>query len=137
MLLVETRYGRALLPGDIDSIVEHRLLHAEQAQLRADVVVVPHHGSADGSHAGFVAATAARLALVSSGHGNRFGHPRADTVQRWQGAGAEVLDTAETGAVRVWLGRGGLQVRERRRWQPRLWDAAERRRSAAILSASE
>ncbi|MCW1977715.1 competence protein ComEC [Xanthomonas arboricola] len=137
VLLVETRYGRALLPGDIDSIVEHRLLHAGQAQLRADVVVVPHHGSADGSHAGFVAATAARLALVSSGHGNRFGHPRADTVQRWQGAGAEVLDTAETGAVRVWLGRGGLQVRERRRWQPRLWDAAERRRSAAILSASE
>ncbi|WDI91885.1 DNA internalization-related competence protein ComEC/Rec2 [Xanthomonas campestris] len=137
VLLVETRYGRALLPGDIDSIVEHRLLHAGQAQLRADVVVVPHHGSADGSHAGFVAATVARLALVSSGHGNRFGHPRADTVQRWQGAGAEVLDTAETGAVRVWLGREGLQVRERRRWQPRLWDAAERRRSAAILSASE
>ncbi|WP_425529611.1 hypothetical protein, partial [Xanthomonas citri] len=26
---------------------------------------------------------------------------------------------------------------ERRRWQPRLWDAAERRRSAAILSVSE
>ncbi|KFA17671.1 hypothetical protein KWS_0125795, partial [Xanthomonas vasicola pv. musacearum NCPPB 4384] len=79
----------------------------------------------------------ARLALVSSGHGNRFGHPRAEVVQRWQAGGAEVLDTAQTGALRVWLGADGLQLRERRRWQPRLWDAAERRRSAAILSASE
>lgn len=101
------------------------------------MVVVPHHGSADGSHADFIAATGARLALVSSGHGNRFGHPRAEVVQRWQGSGAELLDTAQAGAIRVWLGADGLQVRERRRWQPRLWDAAERRRSAAILSTSE
>ncbi len=134
VLRVETRYASALLPGDI---VERRLMHGHLSELRADLVIVPHHGSADGSHAGFIAATGARLALVSSGHGNRFGHPRAEVVQRWQGSGAELLDTAQAGAIRVWLGADGLQVRERRRWQPRLWDAAERRRSAAILSASE
>ncbi|KGK58254.1 transporter [Xanthomonas cannabis pv. phaseoli] len=137
VLLVQTPHVSALLPGDIDALVERRLMRAQAGALHADLVVVPHHGSADGSHAGFVAATGARLALVSSGYGNRFGHPRAQVVQRWQGSGAEVLDTAESGAIRVWLGADGLQVRERRRWQPRLWDAAERRRSAAILSASE
>ncbi|MEE7547321.1 hypothetical protein HF319_09980, partial [Xanthomonas sp. Kuri4-1] len=47
-----------------------------------------------------------------------------------------VLDTATSGALRVWLGRGGLQVRERRVWRSRLWDAQERRRAAAILSGS-
>ncbi|PPU73156.1 DNA internalization-related competence protein ComEC/Rec2 [Xanthomonas cucurbitae] len=137
VLHVTTRYGSVLLPGDIGELVERRLLRDHAAALRADVVVVPHHGSADGSHAGFIAATNARLALVSAGHGNRFGHPRAPVVQRWQAHGAEVLNTAESGALRVWLGAGGLQVRERRRWQPRLWDAAERRRSAVILAASE
>ncbi|PPT86380.1 DNA internalization-related competence protein ComEC/Rec2 [Xanthomonas arboricola pv. zantedeschiae] len=137
VLRIETRYGSALLPGDIGELVERRLLREHAAELRADLVVVPHHGSADGSHADFIAATGARLALVSSGHGNRFGHPRAEVVQRWQGSGAELLDTAQAGAIRVWLGADGLQVRERRRWQPRLWDAAERRRSAAILSTSE
>ncbi|MCC4620243.1 DNA internalization-related competence protein ComEC/Rec2 [Xanthomonas cassavae CFBP 4642] len=137
VLRVETRYASALLPGDIDALVEQRLLRDHAPLLRAEVVIVPHHGSADGSHAGLIAASGTRLALVSSGHGNRFGHPRAQVVQRWQGSGAEVLDTAQSGAIRVWLEADGLQVRERRRWQPRLWDAAERRRSAAILSASE
>ncbi|MBB5863295.1 competence protein ComEC [Xanthomonas arboricola] len=137
VLRVETRHGSALLPGDIGQIVERRLLREYAPELRADLVVVPHHGSADGSHAGFIAATGARLALVSSGYGNRFGHPRAEVVQRWQAGGAELLDTAQAGAIRVWLGADGLQVRERRRWQRRLWDAAERRRSAAILSPSE
>jgi len=49
--------------------------------------------------------------------------------------GAEVLNTAESGAVRIWLGREGLQAREQRVFERRWWDAAERSRSAAILSA--
>ncbi|AUJ12762.1 DNA internalization-related competence protein ComEC/Rec2 [Xanthomonas oryzae pv. oryzae] len=137
VLRVETQHASALLPGDIDEIIERRLLRGKVSDLHADLVIVPHHGSADGSDAGFIAATGARLALVSSGYGNRFGHPLAEVVQRWQAGGAEVLDTAQAGALRVWLGADGLQLRERRRWQPRLWDAAERRRSAAILSASK
>jgi len=58
-------------------------------------------------------------------------------VERWQGAGAEVLATPASGAVRVWLGAQGLQVRERRPWRRRLWDAAGRARAAVILSADE
>jgi len=137
VLRVQTRQASALLPGDIGEIVERRLLRTEASDLHADLVIVPHHGSADGSQAAFIAATGARLALVSSGYGNKFGHPRAEVVERWQASGAEVLNTAQAGALRVWLGADGLQLRERRRWQPRLWDATERRRSAAILSSSE
>ena len=75
--------------------------------------------------------------LVSAGHGNRFGHPRREVVERWRHAGAEVLTTAGSGAVRVWLGEQGLQLRERRRWRKRLWDAAGREQAAAILSVDE
>jgi len=46
-----------------------------------------------------------------------------------------VLNTADSGALRLWLGQGGVQVREQRLFERRWWDAAERARSAAILSA--
>lgn len=134
VLRVQGRYGTALLTGDIGEVIEQRLLKQVPAKLRADVVLVAHHGSGGSSSPAFVAATGARLALISNGHGNRFGHPRPDVVRRWQRNGAEVLATADSGALQVWLGEGGLQVRERRIWRSRLWDAAERARAAAILS---
>ncbi len=127
VLRIESAHGSVLLTGDIGHYVERGLLREARHDLRADVVLVPHHGSAGSSDAGFVSATKARLALVSSGAGNRFRHPRPDVVARWCQAGAEVLDTATSGAIRVWLGADGLQLRERRRSHPRLWDAAHRR----------
>ncbi|MEB1528572.1 DNA internalization-related competence protein ComEC/Rec2 [Xanthomonas sp. WHRI 7945] len=137
VLRVESAHGAMLLTGDIGEVVESRLLRQRPQDLRAEVVLAPHHGSAHSSQPAFVAATGARLALVSAGDGNRFGHPRPAVVARWQASGAEVATTPQGGALRVWLGQAGLQLRERRPWRARLWDAAERARAAAILSASE
>ncbi len=124
VLRIESAHGAILLPGDIGEVVEARLLR-DPAQLRADVVVVPHHGSDGSSSAAFVAATGARVAVVAAGYGNRFGHPREAVVHRWRHHGAEVLATPGSGAVRIWLDGGGLAVRERRSWRPRLWDPRE------------
>ena len=133
VLRIETAHGNALLTGDIGHLIEAKLLREDPASLRNEVVLVPHHGSAGSSGEDFVAATGARLALVSSGASNRFGHPRMPVVQRWCEAGAEVVDTARAGAIRVWLRAGGLQMQERRASRPRLWDAARRRNGAAGL----
>jgi competence protein ComEC len=133
VLRIETARGSALLTGDIGHYVERALLRREGARLRNQVVIVPHHGSAGSSDPGFIDATRAQLAVVSSGAGNRFGHPKPQVVRRWCDAGAEVLDTARSGAVRIWLGRNGLQADERRASRPRLWDAARRRHAAAGL----
>lgn len=135
VLRIESAHGSVLLTGDIGHYVERSLLREARGDVRADVVLVPHHGSAGSSDAGFVAATGARLALVSSGAGNRFRHPRPEIVARWCAGGAEVLDTAASGAIRVWLGRDGLQLRERRQSHRRLWDAAHRRARLAGASA--
>ncbi len=132
VLRVKTAHGAALLPGDIGTVIELGLARRQAAALRAEVVVLPHHGSAGSSTPAFVAATGAHLALGSSGHGNRFGHPRAATVERWRRAGAEVLDTQTGGALRVWLGRDGPVVRERRHHRPRLWDAVRRQRAGGL-----
>ncbi|MGX5731928.1 DNA internalization-related competence protein ComEC/Rec2 [Pseudoxanthomonas beigongshangi] len=126
VLRIETDHGAALLTGDIGEVIERELVRKSPLQVRAEVVFAPHHGSAGSSDPRFVAATGARLVLVSSGHRNRFGHPRPQVVARWQAAGAEVVDTAGSGAVQVWLSPDGLALRERRHARPRLWDAARR-----------
>ena len=137
VLRIVSPHGSVLLPGDIGQRAEAALLQADARALAAQVVLVPHHGSGGSSSAPWVAAVSPRLALVSAGHGNRFGHPRAPVVQRWRDVGAEVLGTAGSGALRVWLDGQGLHVREQRVHAAHWWDAAERSRAAAILSADK
>ncbi len=132
VLRIGTTQGAVLLPGDIGTQIEAGLVRRQAAWLRSDVVVLPHHGSAGSSAGSFVRATGARLAVGSSGFGNRFRHPREDVVARWREAGAEVLDTQSSGAVRIWLGRDGLSVRERRHDRARPWDAVRRQRAGGL-----
>jgi competence protein ComEC len=94
--------------------------------LAADVVVVAHHGSETSSDPAFVAATRARHAIMSTGHGNLFRHPRPSIVQRWRDAGAIVWDTARAGAITFRLGEGAVAPETRRSTHRRLWDAAQR-----------
>jgi competence protein ComEC len=119
-------HGAALLTADIDQVIERDLVRRDAAALRADVVVVAHHGSDGSSDRGFIAATGARIALISAGYGNRFHHPRPGAVARWRDAGAQVLVTMDTGAEQVRLASSGIQLETRRQQQPRLWDAALR-----------
>ncbi|QDH71792.1 DNA internalization-related competence protein ComEC/Rec2 [Lysobacter alkalisoli] len=126
VLRIETAHGSALLTGDIGAVVERIMLKRQPQQVRAEVVLVGHHGSADSSDPAFVEATGARLAVVSSGFGNRFRHPRPEVVERWRAAGAEVPDTARDGALRIRLGPDGPSLEARRRTQRRLWDAQAR-----------
>ncbi|SDD14001.1 DNA internalization-related competence protein ComEC/Rec2 [Aquimonas voraii] len=112
----------ALFAGDIGRLIEQRLVREQPERLRADIVVVPHHGSAGSSDAAFVRATGARHALVAAGYANRFGHPRPEVVERWREAGARVWNTAEAGALWLRLGAGQeIAPQPRRRLQPRLW----------------
>jgi len=126
VLRIEAGDRAALITGDIGEVIERRLVREQPHQVRADVVLVAHHGSGGSSDGAFVATTGASQALVSSGHGNRFGHPRPFVVERWRHSGAAVHDTADEGALRVRLEPGGVTVEARRQAHPRLWDAARR-----------
>lgn len=127
VLMIETRHGSALLTGDIGEVVERELVRRWRDDVRAEVVLVAHHGSNGSSDPGFIAATGASWALVSAGHGNRFHHPKPDIVARWRDAGAQVMTTSESGAQRVRLEVNGVVVRGERQARRRLWDAAARR----------
>ena len=134
VLRIESRHGSLLLTGDISSRIEERLLAADPAAIRADVVFVAHHGSRHSSDDAFVRATGAREAVFSTGHANRFHHPASDVAQRWSAAGARLWNTADAGAVELRLEEGGPHVSTRRGASSRLWDAARRSGADAGLS---
>lgn len=123
VLRVGSAHGSLLLSGDIGHLIEARLLRERAAQLRADIVLVPHHGSAGSSSQEFVAATGARHAVFAAGHDNRFGHPRAEVVARWRDTGAQLWNTARHGALRFELGAAGIEATSWRQAEPRLWRA--------------
>jgi competence protein ComEC len=98
---VDSAYGSALLTGDVEGRSEAGLVARERERLRADVVLVPHHGSRTSSSHAFVRAVAPSIAIVACGYRNRFGHPRADILARWTNRGAVVARTDWHGAVTV------------------------------------
>ncbi len=88
----------ALLVGDIERPQEARLA-TDAAALKADLLLVPHHGSKTSSSPEFLDAVAPRLALVQAGYRNRFGHPAAAPMQRYRERRISVLDSTHCGAV--------------------------------------
>jgi len=113
-----------LLTGDIEADSERVLVQA-RAQLAADIVVVPHHGSMTSSIVPFIDSVYPDLAVVSAGFGNRWGFPKEQVVRRWEAMGAEVLNTATSGAVhfRVCTADGVSKIRAERELRRRFWHA--------------
>jgi competence protein ComEC len=109
----------ALLAGDIEAAQEQDLLQSGQA-LQADWLLVPHHGSATSSTQAFLEAVQPRIALVQAGYRNRFGHPRADVVQRYSDLGVQVVQTPRCGAS-VWRSEQPKLVQCERNQRQRYW----------------
>lgn len=134
VLRIDGAHGSVLLTGDIGEVIERRLVADAPRALRADVVFPGHHGSRHSSDPAFVAATQARHAVFSTGHGNRYRHPAKAVEARWAAAGADIHDTARHGAVTVRIDRDGIAVVHEREARPRLWDAARSAGQGAGLS---
>lgn len=108
-LVLRLRYGPAvvLLPGDIEQPGEHRLLATLRPLLHANVLKVPHHGSAHSSSALFLNAVAPRFAIVSAGPNAHLDLPRASVLQAYRQRGVSVLRTDRNGAVILAIGADG------------------------------
>jgi len=122
VLRIDANGTSALLPGDIGRHVEARLARLPVAQRRADVLLVPHHGSESSSSLDFIAAVRPALGLVAVGKDNRFGLPADIVARRYARYRVPLLDTAHAGAIHLRLGADGVQVRQRMRQdRPRYW----------------
>jgi competence protein ComEC len=99
VLRVTVRGLRVLLTGDLGAGEEARLVRAG-LDLRADVLKVPHHGSGD-ADPDFLAATGARVAIITVGADNAYGHPAPRLLTWLARAGMRVHRTDREGDVAV------------------------------------
>lgn len=89
---------RYMLPGDIQEHVEDELA-GESAPLTSDFLKVPHHGSKTSSTDAFLDAVSSRVAVISVGEINPFGHPADTVIERYQKRGIRLLRTDRDGEV--------------------------------------
>lgn len=94
-----------LLAADAEASDESAML-ARQEPLAAQALVVPHHGSGTSSSPPWVAAVGAREVFISAGYRNRFRHPKAEVVARYEASGARIWRTDRQGALHGELGAG-------------------------------
>ncbi|MCU7554289.1 DNA internalization-related competence protein ComEC/Rec2 [Alteromonas sp. ASW11-19] len=93
---------RVLLPGDIERSTEYRLL-TRNADVSADIMVAPHHGSKTSSTGAWITKVAAKHVVFTTGWLNRWGFPAADVVSRYQQHGTGLYSTAASGYLRFKL----------------------------------
>jgi competence protein ComEC len=123
VLRISAGQHAALLAGDIEAAQEAALVQ-RGAPLRADLLLVPHHGSKTSSTDVFLDAVQPRFAWVQSGYRNRFGHPAAPVLQRYQARNVVVHDSPRCGAM-AWSteapdGVDCTRVVQQRYWHHRL-----------------
>ena len=99
VLLVEVRGVRLLLTGDVEPEGQAALARA-LPELRVDVLKVPHHGSRYQDE-DWLLSLGARVALVSVGADNDYGHPADETLAPLVAAGTRVLRTDRDGDLAV------------------------------------
>jgi competence protein ComEC len=96
---VSNASGSALLTGDIEARTEADLVRRDGGSLRADLLIVPHHGSRTSSTPAFIAAVTPAVAVFTPGYRNRFAHPRPEIVARYADAGVRTYRTDYEGAL--------------------------------------
>ena len=118
IILVRVGERRILLVGDAERPEEDWLVARYGDSLRADVLKVGHHGSSTSSSGPFLDAVQPRLALVSVGLGNSYGHPSAEVMATLAARGAQVLRTDRLGTIVVRTdGRRLLVETNGERWE--------------------
>ena len=87
--------------GLVDDTLRQSWLRSRHAGLSpVDVLLVPHHGSKTSSTQAFLEALRPRWGLLQAGYRNRYGHPAAPVVARYEAVGTHLVLSPRCGAAR-------------------------------------
>ena len=100
------KYGNhsLLFTGDTNVSRENLLKHLDQY----DVLKVSHHGSKHSSSLKFLEQVRPKVAVISVGAGNGYGHPHEETLERLARVGSNVLRTDELGTIKLVFDENGI-----------------------------
>ena len=88
-----------LLTGDAEEQTERERLIKSGANIRATVLKVGHHGSKYATSEDFLKRGEFKLAVISAGADNRYGHPSQEALDRLKAAGVKVYRTDFQGEI--------------------------------------
>ena len=97
-ILFESENCVILVTGDLDQAGERRLVREGKIP-RTDILVVGHHGSRNAASEELMAAARPKVAVISAGADNPFGHPHQEALDRLERAGAAVFRTDQSGTI--------------------------------------
>jgi competence protein ComEC len=98
-----------LFPGDIEQEAETFLLQTGR-DVKATVLKAPHHGSLTSSGDAFLRAVSPSAVVFSVGRDNRFHHPAAAILERYEAMGIRIFRTDLDGAITFQTDGGSLWV---------------------------
>ena len=99
-----------MLMGDAGHAAEASILESV-GKLKSDALKVGHHGSNDATSDAWLDAVCPRIAVISVGRSNPFGHPHREIMERLSTRGIQVYRTDRNGAVSVSFGENGYTAR--------------------------
>ena len=120
-VLLVAGFHRLLLPGDIESARESELVASNAADLEAEVLLAPHHGSDTSSSMAFVDAVRPRYVIYTMARGNHWGFPRDAVRERYEAVSAREMRSDRDGAIRIVSKGEGLLLRGTRVPPRRVW----------------
>lgn len=106
VLMIESNGFKLLIPGDIEAPVEHALVDKYGSDLKANILIAPHHGSKTSSTWLFIRHVDPESVIYTAGYRNRFNHPHPLISHRYQVLGIEQYNTAEKGSISFLIDRG-------------------------------
>lgn len=118
VFLLQYRGFDMLLTGDMDWSIEKELLNERKEWISnkisgsLDVLKVSHHGSDTATSEEFLALLKPKVALISVGENNRYGHPHKDTMIHLQNKGCKIYETMKSGQIMIKLKGRDIVVKE-------------------------
>lgn len=91
--------GNLLITSDIEKKAEMELLEIYGEKLQAQVLVVPHHGSKTSSNRAFIDKVDPQIAVFPAGYMNRYRHPKAEIVERYEKRQVTTYQVGHAGSV--------------------------------------
>ena len=122
VLRISNGFKTALLAGDLEAAQELRLVGDPEAnaKLKADFLLMPHHGSKTSSTAPFLDAVNPQFALAQAGYRNRFNHPVESVLDRYKQRNIQVIQSPNCGAA-TWRSDRPAEVLCQRDLGKRYW----------------
>lgn len=101
VLKLEQEAFHALFTGDVGSDAEEMMMEKIEKDWKCHVFKVSHHGSKYSNIKEWIDIIQPTVSLISCAEKNSYGHPHAETIQRLQEVGSNILQTAESGAITI------------------------------------